>query len=131
LQSIVIMHKPRLLIVIALAAILSANSASAQSPTNLIALRGLVPISTLENTAAGKASLAANLAVTASIRDGCAQQPLLLSFPQQQQLALRDAYITDDNAYELADGLGSSLGRIYWSLAAVKRPPASRACRPL
>jgi hypothetical protein len=36
----------------------------------------------------------------------------LLSFPDQQQQALRDAFITGV-AYELADGLGSKLGDAY------------------
>jgi hypothetical protein len=81
-----------------------------------VALRGLVPLSVLSDTTAGKAALAANLDVTAAIQDGSAKQPLLLSFTEQQQQALRDAYITDGNAYELADGLGTELSRAYWSL---------------
>jgi hypothetical protein len=104
-----------LLIVLILSAVLQASPTLAQSPTNLAALQGLVPVSALANTTAGKAALAANLTVTASIQDGSAKQPLLLSFPEQQQLALRDAYITDGNAYELADGLGTALSRAYWS----------------
>jgi hypothetical protein len=39
-----------------------------------------------------------------------------LPFPEQQQQALRDAFITRGNAYELADGLGSTLGGAYQSL---------------
>jgi membrane-associated phospholipid phosphatase len=101
-------------------ATLVVGQAEAQSPTNLNVLQGLAPISALEATIAGKAALAANLSVTAAIQDGSANQPLLLSFPEQQQLALRDAYITDGNAYELADGLGSALGGIYWSLTTFK-----------
>jgi membrane-associated phospholipid phosphatase len=109
------MRRYPLLIILALSAALAASPAPAQSPTNLAVLQGLVPVSTLTNTAAGKAALAANLTVTASIQDGSARQPLLLPFPEQQQQALRDAYITDGNAYELADGLGTALSRAYWS----------------
>jgi hypothetical protein len=105
------------LIVLGLSAVLTASPTLAQSPINLTALQGLVPISALADTTAGKAALAANLAVTASIQDGSAKQPLLLPFPEQQQQALRDAYITDGNAYELADGLGTALSRAYWSRA--------------
>jgi len=110
------MRRCPLLIIVVLSAVFQASAALAQSPTNLAALQGLVPVSALANTAAGKAALAANLTVTASIQDGGAKQPLLLSFPEQQQLALRDAYITDGNAYDLADGLGTALSRAYWSL---------------
>ena len=98
-------------------AFLHAVPAQAQSPTNLLVLQGLVPVSGLLGDAAGKAALTANFATTAAIQDGSAKQPLLLPFPEQQQQALRDAYITDDNAYELADGLGTGLGRAYQSVA--------------
>src|SRR4029077_18667510 len=110
------MRKCPLLIAVILTAVLQATPTLAQSPTNLTALQGLVPTSALANTADGKAALAANLAVTAAVQDGSARQPLLLPFPEQQQQALRDAYITDGNAYELADGLGTGLSRAYWSL---------------
>ena len=99
-----------------LIAVLQAIPALAQSPTNLAALQGLVSISALSNTETGKATLAANLAVTAAVQDDSAKQPLLLPFREEQQQALRDAYITDGNAYELADGLGTGLSRAYWSL---------------
>ncbi|HTH96819.1 MAG TPA: phosphatase PAP2 family protein [Stellaceae bacterium] len=95
---------------------LSATAAQAQSATNLIALQGLAPVSALGNTDAGKAALAANLSITGAIQNGNAQQPTLLPWPQQQQLALRDAFITSHNAYELADGLGTKLGAAYQSL---------------
>lgn len=111
------MRRDLFLFSVILTAILQTIPALAQSPTNLTALQGLVPVSALSNTEAGKAALAANLAVTAAIQDGSGKQPLLLSFPEQQQQALRDAYITDGNAYELADGLGTGLSRVYWSLA--------------
>jgi hypothetical protein len=116
------MRKCPLLIAAILTAVLQANPTLAQSPTNLTALQGLVPTSALANTAAGKAALAANLAITAAVQDGSAKQPLLLPFPEQQEQALRDAYITDDNAYELADGLGTALSNVYWSLATFQSP---------
>ena len=95
------------------AAVLAAHGAAAQSVTNLNALQGLVSLTTLGNTDAGKAALASNLTITSEIQSGAAHQPLLLSFPDQQQQALRDALITDVNAYQLADGLGSKLGDAY------------------
>ena len=94
------------------AAALTAHGAAAQSVTNMNALRGLVSLTTLGNTDAGKAALASNFTVTGDIQSGAANQPLLLSFPDQQQQALRDAFITGV-AYELADGLGSKLGDAY------------------
>jgi len=116
------MRKCPLQIAVILTAVLQATPTLAQSPTNLTALQGLVPTSALANTAAGKAALAANLAVTAAVQDGSAKQPLLLPFPEQQQQALRDAYITDGNAYELADGLGTALSHAYWSLVTFQSP---------
>src|SRR3954467_15292982 len=91
--------------------------AFAQSATNIIALRGLAPVSTLPSTPEGRAALAANLSVTGDIQTGILKQPTLLSFPEQQQLALRDCFITDGNATELADGLGSKLGEVYQAKA--------------
>jgi membrane-associated phospholipid phosphatase len=111
------MRRCAFLLSVILIAILQAISALGQSPSNLTAIRGFVPISALSNTAAGKAALAANLDVTAAVQNGSAKQQLLLPFHEQQQQALRDAYITDGNAYELADGLGTGLSRAYWSLA--------------
>jgi hypothetical protein len=100
----------------------SAVGVRAQTTTNLNASQGLAPVSTLENSAAGRAALAANLAVTGAVQDGTAQQPTLLPIPEQQQLALRDAFITRGNADQLADGLGSTLGGAYQSLASYKSP---------
>ena len=116
------MHKCPLVIAVILTAVLQTNCTLSQSPTNLTALQGLVPTSALANTAAGKAALAANFAVTAAVQDGSAKQPLLLPFPEQQQQALRDAYITDGNAYELADGLGTALSHAYWSVVTFESP---------
>jgi PAP2 superfamily protein len=87
--------------------------AIAQTDADLQALRGLAPVTALEKTTAGKAALVANLAVTGAIQNGTSHQPILLTFPEQQQQALRDAFITGENAYQLADGLGSALGRAY------------------
>ena len=94
------------------AATLTAHGAATLGVTNMNALRGLVSLTTLGNTDAGKAALASNFTVTGAIQSGAVNQPLLLSFPDQQQQALRDAFITGV-AYELADGLGSKLGDAY------------------
>src|SRR6476646_1231892 len=94
------------------AAALAAHAAAMLSGTNMNALEGLAPITALGNTDAGKAALASNFTITGDIQSGAAKQPLLLSFPGQQQQALRDAFITGV-ASELADGLGSKLGTAY------------------
>jgi hypothetical protein len=120
----IVMLKRSLLIACFLTGISQATFA--QSPTNLKVFQGLVQISTLTGTEKGKAALAANLGVTASIQDGSAKQRLLLPFAEQQQQALRDAYISDGNAYDLADGLGSTLSRAYWSLATVQSPDGGK-----
>jgi hypothetical protein len=84
------------------AAALAAHAAAMLSVTNMNALEGLAPITALGNTDAGKAALASNFTITGDIQSGAAKQPSLLSFPGQQQQALRDAFITGV-AYELAD----------------------------
>jgi len=99
--------------ILAVAASLAAPHAEAQTAINLIALQGLAPFSTLGNSNAGKAALAANLAVTGAIQTGTANQPGLQPLPAQQEQALRDAFITGRDAAELADGLGTKLGGIY------------------
>lgn len=91
--------------------------AGAQTATNLVALKGLAPVSALPGTSEGRAALEANLRVTGDIQSGAATQPHLLPFAEQRQLALRDCFITDGNATELADGLGSRLGEIYQARA--------------
>jgi autotransporter-associated beta strand protein len=96
--------------------ILSAPAAQAQTATALNALQALAPFSTLDNTAAGRAALAANLSETIAVQNGTAGQPLLLSFGQTQEKALKDNTLTFQNAYELADGLGTTLGGTYQSL---------------
>lgn len=89
------------------------SPASSQSAANIAALRGLMPVATLPNTEEGRAALAANLSVTGDIQTGVQKQPTLLAFPDQQAFALRDCFITDGNATELADGLGTRLGGLY------------------
>jgi hypothetical protein len=96
--------------------------ALAQSAPNLTALRGLAPVSVLAAGEAGRAALDANLKITGDIQSGAADQPLLLPLEAQRQLALRDAFITDGNAAELADGLGSKLGAIYQARARYTDP---------
>ncbi len=98
------------------------HAALAQSTTNLLALRGLAPVSTLQQTPEGRAALDANLDVTGAIQQGRLKQPLLMSFAEQQQAALNDAFITDGNATQLADGLGSKLARIYQEKARYPDP---------
>ncbi len=89
----------------------------AQSATSLAVLKGLAPVSALSNTPAGRAALAANYTVTGGIQTGAIRQPTLLPFAEQQQQALRDAFITDGNLAELADGLGTALGVAYQARA--------------
>jgi hypothetical protein len=103
-------------IVIAAATALSALGAAAQNTANLNVLRGLAPVTVLDQTNAGRAALAGNYARTGAIQHGAADQPILLPFAIQQQQALRDAFITDPNGSDLADGLGTSLGGAYQSL---------------
>ncbi len=88
-------------------------AASGQSATNIIALRGLATVAALPGTPEGKAALTANLEVSGDIQTGTLAQPLLLPFAAQQQQALRDSFITDGNAADLADGLGTTLAGAY------------------
>ena len=87
--------------------------ARAQSATNLAAIHGLAPLEALPNTYGGRAALGANYTMTRAIQTGTSGQPTLLPFPEQQQQALRDAFITGGNLAELADGLGTTLGAAY------------------
>ncbi|GJD67708.1 phosphatase PAP2 family protein [Methylobacterium gnaphalii] len=101
----------------AILCVLAPLPALAQTATNITALKGLAPVSTLLKTGEGEAALKANQDVTTGIQVGTLKQPILLPFAEQQQLALRDAFITDGNATELADGLGSSLAAVYQARA--------------
>jgi hypothetical protein len=87
--------------------------ARAQSSTDLAALRGLAPVTVLSKTPEGTAALGANFSVTGGIQTGVISQPTLLPFAEQQQQALRDAFITSANLAQLADGLGTTLGAAY------------------
>jgi PAP2 superfamily len=90
-----------------------AQTAHEQTAANLAALRGLAPVSALQASSGGKVALKANLAVTGAIQQGWAHQPTLRPFAEEQQEALRDAFITGSNALELSDGLGTSLEAAY------------------
>jgi hypothetical protein len=92
-------------------------SAAAQSANEMAVLKGLAPVSVLSNTAEGKAALTANYKVTGGIQTGSIKQATLLPFPEQQQQALLDAFITGDNFADLADGLGTTLGAGYLARA--------------
>jgi len=85
----------------------------AQTAANLATLRGLAPFDQLLTNPAGKAALKANYAVTGAIQSGAAHQKLLLSFHDQQALALKDVFESTGNGEQLADGLGSTLGPVY------------------
>ncbi|HVT98545.1 MAG TPA: phosphatase PAP2 family protein [Acidobacteriaceae bacterium] len=98
---------------IAVIAVLSWGFLYAQSSADVTVLKGLAPVTALMNTSAGKAALGANFSVTGGIQTGSIRQPTLFPFAEQQQQALRDAFITDRNLAELADGLGTTLGSAY------------------
>ena len=96
-----------------LALIIGAAAADAQSVTNLAVLKGLAPVSALSKTVDGTAALGSNFTVTGGIQTGAIRQPTLLPFAEQQQQALRDAFITDGNLVQLTDGFGTTLGAAY------------------
>ena len=98
---------------IGLVAFMMGSAADAQSATNMAALKGLAPVSALSNSTDGKAALGSNFTVTGGIQTGAIRQPTLLPFAEQQQQALRDAFITDGNLVELTDGLGTTLSAAY------------------
>ncbi|WP_158742114.1 phosphatase PAP2 family protein [Acidisphaera sp. L21] len=108
----------------------SAQPASTLATSTLASLRGLAPVTTLPNTPAGQAALAGNYTVTGGIQAGTIQQPTLLPFAEQQQLALRDAFITGGNATQLADSLGTLLGTSYQSLAKYESPKQFTSIAP-
>jgi hypothetical protein len=97
----------------ALALIAALLPLHAQTATDIRVLNGLAPVTTLANTEAGRAALGANYVVTGGIQTGAISQPTLLAFPEQQQQALRDVFITSGNLAQLADGLGTTLGAAY------------------
>src|ERR1700684_995498 len=102
-----------------IATILSPLLARSQSATDMAVLKGLAPVTVLAkpNNYAGKAALGANYTVTGGIQTGEIRQLTLLPFPEQQQQALRDVFITGSNLAQLADGLGTALGSAYLARA--------------
>jgi PAP2 superfamily len=100
-----------------LALIVASAGADAQTAQNIAVLRGLAPVSALSNSVDGRAALASNFTVTGGIQTGAIRQPTLMPFAEQQQQALRDAFITDGNLAELADGLGTTLAAAYQARA--------------
>lgn len=104
---------PRRLLTTAAILTLSWSFVFAQSSADISVLKGLAPVTALTKTGAGKDALGSNFSVTGGIQTGTIRQPTLLPFAEQQQQALRDAFITDRNLAELADGLGTTLGSAY------------------
>jgi len=100
-----------------LALMMGGAAADSQTAANMVALRGLAPVSALSSSPAGRAALGSNYTVTGGIQTGAIRQPTLLPFAEQQQQALRDAFITDGNLAQLADGLGATLGAAYQARA--------------
>jgi membrane-associated phospholipid phosphatase len=98
-------------------ALMMCAGADAQTAQNIAVLKGLAPVSALSSSPEGRAALAANFTVTGGIETGAIRQPTLLPFAEQRQQALRDAFITDGNLAELADGLGTTLGAAYLARA--------------
>ena len=82
-------------IVFVSASLVHCEQAETQSAGNLNALRGLAPLSALVASDLGRAALASNLSITGAIQDGTQPQQILLRLGEQQQLALRDAFITN------------------------------------
>ena len=97
--------------------LLTPHYAAAQSVPNLAVLKGLAPVTVLSNTFAGEAALAANFTVTGGIQTGAIRQPTLLPFAEQQQQALKDAFIAGGDLADLSDGLGTTLGSAYLARA--------------
>jgi hypothetical protein len=93
--------------------ILLSLQAYAQSASDMAVLKGLAPVTVLHKSSAGNAALTANFTVTGGIQTGAISQPTPLPFPEQQQQALRDVFVTGRNLAQLADGLGSTLGAAY------------------
>ena len=100
-------------LLLTLLSLLLPSMGGAQSETDLPVLKGLAPVTALSNSAQGSAALAANYTVTGGIQTGVIRQQTLLPFPEQQQQALRDAFITGANLAQLSDGLGTTLGGAY------------------
>jgi hypothetical protein len=104
-------------LVVALTFLFSGPDVRAQTATNIAVLRGLAPLTILNRSYAGEAALASNFTVTGGIQTGSVRQSTLLPFADQQQQALKDAYITSGNLAQLSDGLGTALGSAYLARA--------------
>jgi hypothetical protein len=102
-------------VVIAAAILVAASSVrvTAQSESDLSVIKGLAPVTYLLKTETGRAALGVNYVVTKGIQTGRIRQATLLPFEEQQQQALRDAFIASGNLADLADGLGTTLGSAY------------------
>jgi hypothetical protein len=105
------------LLFVALAMVLGSCAAAAQTTTNIAVLKGLAPLTILNRSYAGEAALASNYSVTGGIQVGSIRQSILLPFVDQQQQALKDAFITSGNLAQLSDGLGTTLGSAYLARA--------------
>jgi hypothetical protein len=111
-------HKTRMTaLLVAVLNALATFPAAAQSPTDIAALKGLAAVAVLGKTPEGRAALAANYAMTGGIQTGDVRQSILLPFAEQQQQALRDAFVTAGNFAQLSDGLGTTLGAAYQARA--------------
>ena len=102
---------------VAACALLPLQAHAQTDPRTLTVMKGLAPVAALPGTSAGRAALGANFAVTGAIQTGALSQSTLLPFTQQQQQALKDAWIADGDLADLADGLGSTLGAAYLAKA--------------
>ena len=106
----------RVLLAVLTVTLLSPES-GAQTATNIAVLKGLAPLTILNRSNTGQAALASNFAVTGGIQTGSVRQSTPLPFTEQQQLSLRDAFITGGNLAQLSDGLGTALGSAYLARA--------------
>jgi PAP2 superfamily len=71
----------------------------------------------LSNAPEGTAALAANYTVTGGIQTGAIRQYTLLPFAEQQQQALRDAFITSGDLAATCGRTGTTLGASYLARA--------------
>lgn len=104
-------------LIVAASLVLSSPQAVAQTATNIAVLKGLAPLTVLKSSYAGEGALASNFTVTGGIQTGSVRQSILLPFSDQQQQALKDAFITSGNLAQLSDGLGTALGSAYLARA--------------
>jgi membrane-associated phospholipid phosphatase len=88
-----------------------------QTVNNISVLRGLATVTDLPNTLVGRVALGSNFINTNRIQSGASGQPTLLPFTEQQQQALKDAFIAGGNISDLAEGLGTTLASAYLTQA--------------